>query len=420
MKTGNLSIIFSITLSFLACAEDERPKLISFSPKSVRMGGLVEIHGKNLPRDGVTIDNKEDTIQVIKWTPDRIVAEVLPEAESGKLWVGESSFSETLHIDIAELVTADFMWMDLQIAYDLVSSSAHSTCGIAEPGNAYCWAPYTYAWIGPVDFHGRDDAGRIELHPVLTATRWNTVQFGAVPCGLLDNGVAACSLSGKVFEFLPDVRWQKFAFEYGKFLGGIDESGRARFYETTYSEPFTSPRTATLVETEFASGVTTLIDLAQNYYTVFGITGEGHLAFHGATDTIPGNWKIIDSLLYDGDSLFSPLTMTKLAEGIAEPLSASSYGATVCIVDQQKDVYCRGENKYYEAGDGTNEPVTQFTKVEFVRNARLVRTGPHTCAVTEDNELICWGGIYTLPWYYWEDHPYEDPFSRWLEALNSQ
>ncbi len=95
---------------------------------------------------------------------------------------------------------------------------------------------------------------------------------------------------------------------------------------------------------------------------------------------------------YDKNTYKTDIQMT----GKIQDVSAS--WGTQCIIMENKDLYCWGRNTNGQLGIGTsgdNQYREEPTLVNSIHNVKQVATSDnHTCAVTEENKLYCWGANY--------------------------
>lgn len=74
-----------------------------------------------------------------------------------------------------------------------------------------------------------------------------------------------------------------------------------------------------------------------------------------------------------------------------DTVSASWLGAT-CAIKTDRSLWCWGENRNGEVGDGTTEPRSSPVQIAGTTNWTDVATrNDHTCALASDGSLWCWG-----------------------------
>ncbi|MCA1481771.1 RCC1 domain-containing protein, partial [Bradyrhizobium sp. NBAIM08] len=61
------------------------------------------------------------------------------------------------------------------------------------------------------------------------------------------------------------------------------------------------------------------------------------------------------------------------------------------VIGSQREVYCWGDNRHGQLGDGGTAARATPVATGLVGVTRLTAGGSHTCAVTADGSLWCWG-----------------------------
>lgn len=73
---------------------------------------------------------------------------------------------------------------------------------------------------------------------------------------------------------------------------------------------------------------------------------------------------------------------------------SSRGGYNTCAITQSDELYCWGGNAFGSVGDGKDEDVLTPKLIESGSKWKNVSVGrDHTCAVKQDNTLYCWGSI---------------------------
>jgi len=79
------------------------------------------------------------------------------------------------------------------------------------------------------------------------------------------------------------------------------------------------------------------------------------------------------------------------------PMSASKENVSVglshtCVVRVDSSLWCTGDNKAGQLGDGTTTTRLSYVRVGLLNNWLDVSAGSaHTCAVNTSGQLFCWG-----------------------------
>jgi len=114
------------------------------------------------------------------------------------------------------------------------------------------------------------------------------------------------------------------------------------------------------------------------------ITTDGHVACWGK--------NAYGQLGHDTSEPFNP-TPT-LVTGLDEVVSIAAGMAHVCALRQSGQVWCWGDNSYGQLGDGTKTSRSVPVRVptyHYRAFDRITAGQSHTCAVTEDGIVVCWG-----------------------------
>lgn len=101
-----------------------------------------------------------------------------------------------------------------------------------------------------------------------------------------------------------------------------------------------------------------------------------------------------DGQLGDGtrnDSLEQPVKVIGLQSGVTQ---VSAGGMHTCAVTDNGDLFCWGDNGYHQARDDTlgTEDLLTPGKIEPIGQVKQVSAGgAHTCAIVNDGDVMCWG-----------------------------
>lgn len=123
--------------------------------------------------------------------------------------------------------------------------------------------------------------------------------------------------------------------------------------------------------------------LAAGFYHTCAVTGDGGAKCWG--DNSAGQ-------LGDGSTIDS--NVPKAVTGLSDPVTAITVGPLhTCAVTEVGGGWCWGNNNFGLLGDGTlnssDLPVAVDGLSEGV--AAIAAGGRHTCAVTDDKKVMCWG-----------------------------
>jgi alpha-tubulin suppressor-like RCC1 family protein len=76
------------------------------------------------------------------------------------------------------------------------------------------------------------------------------------------------------------------------------------------------------------------------------------------------------------------------------PLQLGAGAEHMCVREENGDVFCWGSNEFGKLGPGTSTPFS-FRAVRPLGDTRVVDLAVgalHSCALTNDNRVLCWGG----------------------------
>lgn len=223
-----------------------------------------------------------------------------------------------------------------------VSAGVIHTCAIDEEAALYCWG---------YSFEGRLGIGDVEGN-ALTPTRvgedndWQSVSAGyAHTCGRKLDGSVYC---------------------WGGNLDSTLGTGRDEWASET---PFLVP------------GTRGWSSVAAGGYRTCGLDEEGSLLCWGASD---------DALRNDPNVVRTK--PEKFGDEGAWSVIAQGYNHT-CGITADHALFCWGANELGQVGDGTRgRKFTPSSPVALDGEWRSVALGEnHTCGVTTENELYCWG-----------------------------
>jgi len=86
-----------------------------------------------------------------------------------------------------------------------------------------------------------------------------------------------------------------------------------------------------------------------------------------------------------------PVEVVGLQSGVAQ---VSAGGTHTCAVTDDGSLYCWGSDGSYQSGGGypNRDDVLTPMKLETIDNVKQVAAGSsHTCAIINDGDVMCWG-----------------------------
>lgn len=302
--------------------------------------------------------------------------------EGGELYCWGTNFEGQLGVGTTEMQNVPAAVRQRQVSFEAVSAGWWHACAVTEDGDAYCWGSNRWGQLGDGLADHTPTCGVAPwLHdcsriPVKVA-RPVGERFVAVGAGY--NHSCALTQAGHAYCWGADNQGQ---------LG--DSAG-----EPVCPVPSAALScTTTPVRVALPDGVA-LVSLAAGADHNCGATASGEVYCWG---------KNYNAQLGDSDPLpsrTSPVLASALAGVAVRSLAASDHYS--CGVAETGAAYCWGVDGLGQLGDGSNahergdcsipcsvEPVRVLGS-EKDSYVSIAATDAHTCAVTKDGRVECWG-----------------------------
>lgn len=318
-------------------------------------------------------------------------------------------------------VRPDLTWKMVSIGGSPSENAGPAVCATTTDGDLYCWGDNSYGRLGIDAQESVRVPTKVSEREVQAA--WEQVAMGSTSaCGLTDTRSLYCwgrsSTGGLGIEPTPDhdrgypsepvlrsgasaPDWRGVSVSYQTVYAWADIAGGANTYAwglgllgTGQSERSDIPK---LIEGVSFAAVTSSADHR------CGLT-------HGGEVRCWGSNRYGHILLDNGSprlgcggppdyGLCSPFTISLPAEEAVDVSAGESHTCAVIEIDQAHQIRCWGANQYGQLGNGGHFPGSPGTityadesLVEGGRDWAAVSAGArHTCAITQNQELFCWG-----------------------------
>ncbi len=315
---------------------------------------------------------------------------------------------------------------DSQTCNDLVWKSVvvgnHHSCALTNLGEPYCWGYNGYGQLG--DGKGNDGSSvplAVDTSTISGSTTFIQLSAGIEhTCGITSDNIAYCwgsnehnqlgrktanisnpipiavdttSIPGrKTFSTLSAGEWHTcgIATDGVAYCWGDDGYGKLGNGEENHNAQTPSP-----VDTSTISGQKTFLHIAAANYHSCGITTEG-LMYCWGYDT---HGQLGDGGV--GQDSQSPVAVdTSTMEGNTT-FSGLAVSNHTCGITTDDVLYCWGNNSNGQVGTGADASHYQSpqrvvtTPISGDKTFQTISIGMfHSCGVTSDNMTYCWGGNF--------------------------
>lgn len=246
-----------------------------------------------------------------------------------------------------------------------VSGGGYHTCAVAEDGSAHCWGKNGFGQLGD---------GTLTDHPLPTP-----VATGEEFTSLTSGGYHTCGLTGEGFAYC----WGYNAYSQ---LGASTPVDCGPEY----------PCSASPVK---VSGGAQWIQLSAGAWHTCGLTAAGEMYCWG----LNGRGEL-------GDGTGEDRAVPTLVSGGHHFVQISAGYQHSCGLTAEGLALCWGGNVYGEIGDSTHTMRTEPTPVYGNDRFRAIIAGGsnchgHTCGITTDGAVYCWGRTYQGYYPQWQTAP---------------
>jgi len=234
------------------------------------------------------------------------------------------------------------------VEFDMLATSANHTCGMTGAGVAYCWGRNTVGELGT----GAVLAGNLTPVAVAGSHVYEWITVGATfSCGVTTGRDGLCWGNNFV----------------GQLGIGSDE----------ILSPEPTPVAGGLLFSQIDGGGAFACGFTDSGAAhCWGVSWLGSLGDGSPIDLDAEIWSTVPVPVVGGLSF--------------ERISVGDYFA--CGLTADGRLYCWGDNRWGQVGDGTTESISTPTDAATSLTVAQVTTGGHhACVLTTDGEAYCWG-----------------------------
>ena len=305
------------------------------------------------------------------------------------------------------------------VTFTYLSSREYSSCAIGSDGKAYCWGQDNYGQLGnAVSGNPNGDMGPVAVAQgaVPAGVTFTQITMGGYhACAIGSNGKAYCwgyNSANNLGDGTFTQRNTPVAVSQGAVPAGvtftkiaagwyhtcaIGSDGKAYCWGDDSNGALGNTTTTSYTSTPVAvsqgavpAGVTfTQIAAGISNTCAIGSDGKAYCWGDGHNGELGDN---------SGSSQFTAVAVSQGAvpAGVSLVSIAPGYQHT-CAIGSNGKAYCWGYNSSYNLGDGTN--IQRNTPVAVIQGgmpsgvtlAGIATGGYHTCALSTNNKVYCWG-----------------------------
>ncbi|GEM_PF-2337137 len=250
---------------------------------------------------------------------------------------------------------------------NVIKSGYSHVCAVTDDYKAYCWGDNSSGALG----NGGDvGSGEFEYYPSPVNTD-----------GILKDKKITDVASGSIHTCVIDVEGKGYCWGRNT-LGSLGTETESQVVPEPVSVDMSGVlKDKKILEISSGSGHTCVVADDGGVYC-WGSNGRGQLG--------DGNGGNEGSLTELGDFSIVPVK-SETAEGKYVKVSAG-YSHT-CILSEAGKIFCFGDNKNGQLGDGTTEMRLTPVALNSDKVFKSVSAGfEHTCAIDDKDEAYCWGG----------------------------
>ncbi len=267
-------------------------------------------------------------------------------------------------------------------SWDSVSCSEQNICAIKKDGTLYCWGEIPYRTIEEAKDKSENYQYKMSPEKLSETGEWQSIsQSGGHICGIKTNGTLWC--------------WERWKHDNSESSPTFTQVGNDNNWKFVSCED----------QGQWAVKNDNSIYFwgAFNSLEIDGITHD-YLEIESPTqlfkdinfESISINIGRIIGLKKDGSIYYPYDDFQWLKDGHYRLLKGSSSGAVNGMISFEGSLFMGGDNSFGQIGNGVspdwnNTVTTPFNIMESEKFSTLGTGSSHTCALTENGDVYCWG-----------------------------
>ena len=348
--------------------------------------------GASSPKEGDTPTQLRNPAATPIPAPDSLAAPAAaPPANPKKKRLLLVAIGAAVLVLLAGTLTA-IRWAGVLNGVTALATGGSHTCALDQDGKVRCWGSNATGQLGDgtTDQHAK---------PVVTdVSGVTTLSAGdSHACAITQDGQAHCwgdNYSGQLGDGTTDQRTKPVTVKGldgvtalatgGSHTCAITQDGQAHCWGANDSGQLGDGTTDQRTKPVTVKGLDGVTALATGGSHTCAITQDGQAHCWGANYS----GQLGDGT--SGDDRINPVTVPSLTNVTA----LTTGGAHSCALTHDGHVRCWGNNTSGQLGDGTTAQSTTPLETSLTSTSALAAGDYHACALTHDGHVHCWGANY--------------------------
>ena len=289
--------------------------------------------------------------------------------------------------------------IDIDVSIQNIVLSIRHTCTIASDGSPLCWGSNDSGELG----NGTTIDSLTPVNVTLpTGKKATALALGTThSCAILDDNSLVCwgdNTYGQIGDGTTQEKNTPVAVNLGdgRFAKAIaaGQNHTCAILDDDSLKCWGDNQYGQLGDKSLVNRHTpTLIDLGEERSAKKIHTRTEHTCTILDNDSLVCWGKNDDGQLGNGNTSNTPIP-TPVDFGSAKVQQVAVGGSFSCALVGNYSLMCWGGNRFGQLGNGTNNSSSSPTSVSFLPGKKILSLqagGFHSCALTEDGELLCWG-----------------------------